>query len=195
MIQPPSSGPDHRRDQRRHRPHRRAPCRPSPSDSSTAAASATAGSSGPATAPCSTRNTISMPRVGASPHRNEASTNSTIDAMNRRTWPKRCVSQPVSGTEIALATRERGDDPGALVGRDAEVAGDRRDRDVRDRRVEHVHERRQRQRDRAERPACRRSAARAPRERAVRGSGRAGASRTWLSHAGAAAARAQRTCA
>ena len=24
--------------------------------------------------------------------------------MNRRTWPKRCVSQPVSGTEIALAT-------------------------------------------------------------------------------------------
>ena len=24
--------------------------------------------------------------------------------MNRRTWPKRWVSQPVSGTEIALAT-------------------------------------------------------------------------------------------
>src|SRR4029453_12309294 len=24
--------------------------------------------------------------------------------VNRRTWPKRCVSQPVSGTAIALAT-------------------------------------------------------------------------------------------
>ena len=30
--------------------------------------------------------------------------NSSTLAMNRRTWPKRCVSQPVSGTAIALAT-------------------------------------------------------------------------------------------
>ncbi len=31
-------------------------------------------------------------------------TNRMIDVTNRRTWPKRCVSQPVSGTEIAFAT-------------------------------------------------------------------------------------------
>ena len=71
-------------------------------------------------------------------------------SMNSRTCPKRCVSHPVSGSEIALATRERRDDPGSLVRRDAEVARDRRERHVRDRRVEHVHERRERQRDRAE---------------------------------------------
>src|SRR5258706_16199054 len=40
----------------------------------------------------------------ASPQRNEAATNSAVVARNSRTWPKRCVSQPVSGTEIALAT-------------------------------------------------------------------------------------------
>ena len=31
-------------------------------------------------------------------------TNSTTEATKSRTWPKRCVSQPVSGSEIALAT-------------------------------------------------------------------------------------------
>ena len=31
-------------------------------------------------------------------------TNNSTLAVNRRTWPKRCVSQPVSGTEMALAT-------------------------------------------------------------------------------------------
>ena len=41
---------------------------------------------------------------------------------NSRTWPKRCDSQPVSGTDIALATAKRGDDPGALVRADAQVA-------------------------------------------------------------------------
>src|ERR1700676_1665060 len=59
---------------------------------------------GPATAPCNTRAASRKGNVGASPHSHEASTNSTMDVMNRRTWPKRCVSQPVSGTEIALAT-------------------------------------------------------------------------------------------
>ena len=42
--------------------------------------------------------------LGAMPHSNDASTNSRMAPTNRRTWPKRCVSQPVSGTEIALAT-------------------------------------------------------------------------------------------
>ncbi len=41
---------------------------------------------------------------GASPHSHDAITNSSTLAVNSRTWPKRCVSQPVSGTEIALAT-------------------------------------------------------------------------------------------
>src|ERR1700688_2978638 len=41
--------------------------------------------------------------VGASPHSQEAITNSRIEVTNRRTWPMRCVSQPVSGIEIALA--------------------------------------------------------------------------------------------
>ncbi len=40
----------------------------------------------------------------ARPQRNEAATNSAVVARKSRTWPKRCVSQPVSGTEIALAT-------------------------------------------------------------------------------------------
>jgi hypothetical protein len=42
--------------------------------------------------------------VGARPHIHDEITNRTIDAMNRRTWPMRSVSQPVSGTEIAFAT-------------------------------------------------------------------------------------------
>src|ERR1700712_2554190 len=45
-----------------------------------------------------------MPMLGARPHRYDAITNSTTLIVNRRTWPKRCVSQPVSGTEIAFAT-------------------------------------------------------------------------------------------
>ena len=35
---------------------------------------------------------------GASPHSHEVSTNSKMLAVNKRTWPKRCDSQPVSGT-------------------------------------------------------------------------------------------------
>src|SRR5262245_51713533 len=42
--------------------------------------------------------------LGAMPHSHDAITNSSTLAVKRRTWPKRCVSQPVSGTEIALAT-------------------------------------------------------------------------------------------
>src|SRR5512143_2877360 len=41
---------------------------------------------------------------GAMPHSHDAITNSTTLAVNSRTWPNRCVSQPVSGTAIALAT-------------------------------------------------------------------------------------------
>ena len=47
---------------------------------------------------------ISIVMLGARPHSHEASTNISTLPMNRRTWPMRCVSQPVSGTEMALAT-------------------------------------------------------------------------------------------
>ena len=41
---------------------------------------------------------------GARPHSHDAITNSRMLPVKSRTWPKRWVSQPVSGTEIALAT-------------------------------------------------------------------------------------------
>src|SRR5215831_1712272 len=47
---------------------------------------------------------MSHANEGAKPHASDAATNSSTEAMNRRTCPKRCVSQPVSGSEIALAT-------------------------------------------------------------------------------------------
>src|SRR6476661_1319204 len=51
-----------------------------------------------------TRNTISDSMFGARPHSHDAITNSRMLPVKSRTWPKRWVSQPVSGTEIALAT-------------------------------------------------------------------------------------------
>src|SRR6185312_9590890 len=50
------------------------------------------------------RNRIRNPSEGARPHRNDVTTNSSTAVVNNRTCPKRCVSQPVSGSEIALAT-------------------------------------------------------------------------------------------
>src|SRR5689334_5365826 len=40
----------------------------------------------------------------ARPQRNDAATKSAVVARKRRTCPMRCVSHPVSGTEIAFAT-------------------------------------------------------------------------------------------
>src|SRR6266496_2678782 len=51
-----------------------------------------------------TRNTMRKLKLGASAHRNDATTNSSVDARKSRTWPYRIVSQPVRGNEIALAT-------------------------------------------------------------------------------------------
>ena len=59
---------------------------------------------GPETAPCSTRNAISEGRLHAMPHRKEASVNSASEVQKVRTTPKRRISQPVSGTEMPLAT-------------------------------------------------------------------------------------------
>src|SRR4029079_2855727 len=51
-----------------------------------------------------TRNRISSPSDGASAQRNDESKNSRIERVNSRTYPKRCVTHPVSGSDIALAT-------------------------------------------------------------------------------------------
>src|SRR3954462_9912924 len=51
-----------------------------------------------------TRKKTSIGMDTAMPHRSEATTKSAVVARKRRTWPKRWVSQPVSGTEIAFAT-------------------------------------------------------------------------------------------
>src|ERR1051325_9089613 len=51
-----------------------------------------------------TRKTISIGIDGASPHSSDAQMNSTTVARNILTCPQRCVSQPVSGTEIAFDT-------------------------------------------------------------------------------------------
>ena len=51
-----------------------------------------------------TRKTISICRLDDRPQASEASTKSSTEVTNRCTVPKRCVSQPVSGTEMALAT-------------------------------------------------------------------------------------------
>src|SRR5581483_4075665 len=51
-----------------------------------------------------TRKSTSIGIDTAMPQRSEATTNSAVVARNRRTCPKRSVSQPVSGTEMAFAT-------------------------------------------------------------------------------------------
>src|SRR5919199_1429995 len=51
-----------------------------------------------------TRKNTSIGIDTARPQRSEAMTKSAVVARKSRTWPKRSVSQPVSGTEIAFAT-------------------------------------------------------------------------------------------
>ncbi len=59
---------------------------------------------GPETAPWTTRKNTSELSDHDRPHSQELATKSSTESTNRRTWPKRCVSQPVSGTVMALAT-------------------------------------------------------------------------------------------
>src|SRR5580693_10276958 len=59
---------------------------------------------GPDTAPCSTRKAINDGRLHASPHRSDAIVNSATDTTKVRTTPKRCMSQPVKGTDTPFAT-------------------------------------------------------------------------------------------
>ena len=63
------------------------------------------GCSAPPVAPWRMRNTISVPSVGARPHRNDAAVKPTTDSISRRLRPNVLASQPVIGRMIALATR------------------------------------------------------------------------------------------
>src|SRR5476651_1449343 len=65
------------------------------------------GISGPATAPCRIRAPSSTGRLGARPHNHEDMTNNRIAHTNSFTCPTRCVSQPVSGIDMALAAANR----------------------------------------------------------------------------------------
>jgi hypothetical protein len=57
---------------------------------------------GPDTAPCSTRNRTSEPRLQEIPHSNEASVNSRTEMTKVRTTPKRCIMKALTGTEMPL---------------------------------------------------------------------------------------------
>ena len=59
---------------------------------------------GPATAPWMMRKAISSWSEVARPHISEAIENKAMDAMNKRTAPKRWLNHPVKGTVIAFAT-------------------------------------------------------------------------------------------
>src|ERR1700692_3517009 len=59
---------------------------------------------GPDTAPCSTRKAIRDGGPQASPQSRDAIVKSATDTTKVRTTPKRCMSQPVSGTDTPLAT-------------------------------------------------------------------------------------------
>src|SRR3954471_15408371 len=63
------------------------------------------GCSAPPVAPCMTRNRMSVPSVGARPHRNDDAVKPTTDSINSRLRPNIPASQPVIGRMIALATR------------------------------------------------------------------------------------------
>ena len=59
---------------------------------------------GPPQTPCMTRKSTRAPSEGANPHSAEQTPNPSMAATNSRTAPKRCASQPLSGTMMASAT-------------------------------------------------------------------------------------------
>src|SRR5277367_4135492 len=59
---------------------------------------------GPETPPCSTRNAIRDGKLHANPQSREATVNNATDTTKVRTTPKRCINQPVSGTDTPFAT-------------------------------------------------------------------------------------------
>jgi len=62
------------------------------------------GIKGPPQKPCSTRATTSMPRFSDRPQSAENKPKPSAATTSTRTAPKRCASQPVSGTMMASAT-------------------------------------------------------------------------------------------
>ena len=59
---------------------------------------------GPQTKPCNARAKTNMPMLAEMPHKNDAMTKASVDHMNNLRSPKRRVSQPVKGKEIAVLT-------------------------------------------------------------------------------------------
>src|SRR5678816_4509991 len=62
------------------------------------------GTIGPETRPCRMRKTTSEDRLHDTPHSSDAIVNISTEATNTLTTPKRCMSQPVNGTEMPFAT-------------------------------------------------------------------------------------------
>jgi hypothetical protein len=73
------------------------------------------GASMPPAAPCRIRNTISSPRLDASPHSAEAAVNSAIAASSTRLPPYLSPSHPDAGMVIARLTRKAIEMPSTAV--------------------------------------------------------------------------------
>src|SRR5713101_5397345 len=63
------------------------------------------GCNAPPVAPCRMRKTMSDPRLGASPQRNDEAVKPMTDAMSSRLRPNMLASHPVIGRMMAFATR------------------------------------------------------------------------------------------
>ena len=85
-----------------------------------------------------------MPSDCESPQTSDAPANSAIPAMNSRRRPSRSASAPAEQQEAAEDQRVGVQHPGEALLREAEVALDRRQRDVDDGRVQDDHELRHR---------------------------------------------------
>ena len=116
---------------------------------------------GPDTAPCSTRKASSEGRLQDRPHSSEAIVKGQY-REHEGAHHAEALHQPAGERHRhAVRDRERCDDPGALIGADAQIAGDGWNRDVGDAGVEHLHEGAERQRQRRDaddtaRQRCRR---------------------------------------
>ncbi len=94
--------------------------------------------------PCRPRATSSMPSDCESPQISEAPEKSAIPATNSRRRPSRSASAPAEQEEPAEHQRVGVQDPGQALLREADVALDRRQRDVDHGRVQDDHELRDR---------------------------------------------------
>ena len=87
------------------------------------------------------------PRLVAAPHSADARVNTTMHVTRNRLRPNRLPSHAVIGKTIAFDDEVAREDPGRLLRRGRQAAGDVRQGDVRDRGIEDFHERGQHHRD------------------------------------------------